>query len=244
MNISRETSQWLWISCLSFVALFLLFKFVDCDSVRVGRMRTDFSNICFLKLCIFVWNHYGNACAANEPRNSESSHDSNIFHKKNFVIIQIIILTSEHLSSLWPVTKAITKHRTNTYIYLLLTVHGPWNTFFFINSFMFYDFKNIELVKNFQSYKFCFFEIVLFIWFRPLVFFFSVKRFTTFLLLMDSMRHSWFRNTMTEVANSLCLNLGRNVVKCGYFFKRGIFQYQICLEWLVFRSLSLSHVLN
>lgn len=131
MNISRETSQWLWISCLSDVALFLLFKFVDCDSVRVGRMRTDFSNICFLKLCIFVWNHYGNACAANEPRKSESFYDSNIFHKKNFVIIQIIILTSEHLSSLWPVTKAITKHRTNTYIYLLLTVHGPWNTFFF-----------------------------------------------------------------------------------------------------------------
>lgn len=88
-------------------------------------MRTDLSNICVLKLCIFVWNHYGNACAANEPRKSESFHDSNIFHKMNFVMIQIIILTSEHLSSLWPVTKAITKHRTNTYIYLLLTVHGP-----------------------------------------------------------------------------------------------------------------------
>lgn len=70
MNLSREMSQWLWISFLFYVALFLLFKFVDCDSVRVGRMRTDFSNICFLKLCIFVWNHYGNACAANEPRKS------------------------------------------------------------------------------------------------------------------------------------------------------------------------------
>lgn len=127
-------------------------------------MRTDFSNICFLKLCIFVWNHYGNACAANEPRNSESSHDSNIFHKKNFVIIQIIILTSEHLSSLWPVTKAITKHRTNTYIYIPITDGSrSLKYIFFKNSFMFYDFKNIELVKNFQSYKFCFFEIVLFI---------------------------------------------------------------------------------
>lgn len=151
-------------------------------------MRTDFSNICWF--CVFLFGtRFGNACAENKPRKTESSHDSNIFHKKNFVIIQIIILTSEDLSYLWPVTNAITKHRTHICI-PITDSRRSLKYIFFINSFMFYDFKNTELVKNFQSYKFSFFEIVLFIWFRPLVFFFFVKLFTTFLLLMDSMRHS------------------------------------------------------